>query len=118
MTTWKTDRSGISASTTYPDGSVESRLLSAIPVTDTILPADPLTPAEQRAVIQEQIDTLERQQLLPRITREGLLITAVTLAASQGVTEAQLYATNIGYHKTKDFDAVIVALRAQMDAIV
>jgi len=118
MTTWKLDRSGTSASTTLDNGAIESRLLTAIPATDTILPSDPLTPAEQRAVIQEQIESLEREQMLPRITREGLLATAVTLAASQGITEAQLYAGNIGYHKTKDFDAVIVALRAQMEVIV
>lgn len=39
MTIWATDQSGKSASTTYADGSRESRLLSAIPATDTIIAA-------------------------------------------------------------------------------
>jgi hypothetical protein len=116
MTIWKTDRSGLSA--TSQDNITESRLISAIPPTDTILLADPLTPTEQRAAIQEQIDTLERQQLLPRVTRESLLGIAVIQATLQSVTEPELYAVNIAYRKTKDFDALIVALRAQMEAIV
>lgn len=76
------------------------------------------TPEQHRATIQKQINTLEAEQMLPRITREGLLEAAVALAAAQGVTEPQLYAANIGYRKTKDFDNVITALRIQMEAIV
>lgn len=76
-----------------------------------------LTSAQQRAAIQSQIDTLERTQLLPRVTREGLLAAAVALAATQGVTEPTLYAQNVAYHKLKDFDTQIAALRAQLDAI-
>jgi len=41
MVTWTTDPSGKSASTTYVNGSTESRLLSAIPAIDTILPCPP-----------------------------------------------------------------------------
>jgi hypothetical protein len=37
-----------------------------------------------------------------------------TFAAMQSVTPAQLYASNIAYHKTKDFDTQIVLLRAQL----
>lgn len=44
MTIWTTDPSGKSASTTYANGSTESRLLSAIPVIDTILPCPPQPP--------------------------------------------------------------------------
>jgi hypothetical protein len=118
MTIWKTDRSGLTASTQYANGSAESRLLSAIPSEDTILPVDPLTPAEQRSIIQDQINLLEGKQLLPRVTREGLLLTMETFAAMQSITSAQLYIDNIAYHKVKDFDDAIVALRAQMEAIV
>ena len=38
MTTWKLSQDGNSASRTNDDGSYESRLLSAIPTTDPILP--------------------------------------------------------------------------------
>lgn len=75
------------------------------------------SPARAKAAIQTQIDVLERTQLLPRITREGLLAAAVDLAATQNVTEPQLYAANIAYSKLKDFDAQITTLRTQMDAI-
>jgi hypothetical protein len=114
--TWKLSRDGLSASRTLNDGGYESRLVSAIPADElaTALPADPLTPTEQSAVIQAQIDSLERGQMLPRVSREGLLLTMETFAAMQSVTPAQLYASNIAYHKTKDFDTQIVLLRAQL----
>jgi len=118
MTTWTTDKSGLTASTPFGISGNESRLLADIPVTDTILPVIPPTAAEQREAIQNQINSLERQQLLPRVTREGLLNTFVVLAAAQGITEAQLYIDNIAYKKTKDFDAAITVLRLQMEAIV
>jgi hypothetical protein len=71
----------------------------------------------QKAAIQSQIDALERTQLLPRVTREGLMAAAVALAATQSIDEPTLYAQNIAYHKLKDFDAQIAGLRAQMAAI-
>lgn len=77
-----------------------------------------LTIQQQRDAIQTQIEALERTQLLPRITRESLLLIMVSTAAGMGLTEPQLYAVNIGYSRLKDFDAAIVALRAQMEAIV
>lgn len=61
-----------------------------------------------------QIDALERQNMIPRVTREALLAYAVFIAQSGGVPEAQLYAENIAYRKMKDFDAQIAALRAQL----
>jgi hypothetical protein len=76
------------------------------------------TAKQQRDEIDAKIATLEQQQLMPRITRETLLATAVTFAAAQGITEPQLYAAQIAYHKLKDFDTSIAALRAQRDAIV
>lgn len=115
---WKLSRDGLSASRILDNGSFESRLVLYIPPEDTILPADPLTSAELRAEIQNQIALLEQQQILPRVTREGLLLTIETFAAMQGVTPAQLYLTNIGYRKTKDFDNTIIALRSKMEAIV
>lgn len=78
---------------------------------NTPLPADALDP---KIAIQDQIDALERQYMLPRITREALLATAITMATSSNVTEAQLYAGNIAYRKMKDFDNQIAQLRAQL----
>lgn len=120
MTPWKLSFDGLTASRTLDNGGTENRLISAIPSDElaTALPPDPLTPAEQRTIIQEQIDALEREQILPRVTREGLLLTMETFASMQSVTPAQLYIANVGYHKVKDFDNIVVALRAQMDAIV
>ena len=78
----------------------------------------PPTPQQQRDAIQSQIDGLERTQLLPRITRESLLLIMVSTATEMGLTEPQLYAANVGYTRLKDFDANIVALRKQMTSIV
>jgi len=117
MTTWKLSHDGLTASC-INNGFLESRLVSAIPADDTILPADPLSSAEQKTLLQDQINLLEAQQLLPRVTREGLLLTFETFAAMQSITPAQLYIDNVAYHKVKDFDDVIVVLRAQMEAIV
>lgn len=118
MTTWKLDTTGGVGITTYADGKIESRIVSQIPADDATIPADPPTSTEQRAIIANQIAEMERQQLLPRVTREGLLNAFVVLAAGQGVTEPELYASNIAYKKTKDFDAEIIALRTQMEAII
>lgn len=88
----------------------------------------PPTVEERKAVIQAQIDNLEREQLLPRIARDVFLIQmekeAIALGAAQvpaldaATSLAIAYATNIGYKKLKDFDAAITALRTQMDAII
>ena len=75
---------------------------------------DPANIPDPKIAIQGQIDSLEHEQLMPRVTREGLLLTMETFAAMQGVTPAQLYASNIAYHKTKDFDTQITLLRAQL----
>jgi len=72
--------------------------------------------AEKRA-LQAQIETLERAQLMPRLTREVTLVLMASTAAGQGVDEPALYAANIGYKKLKDFEAQIVALRDQMAAL-
>ncbi|MDE2259630.1 MAG: hypothetical protein KGK17_04815 [Betaproteobacteria bacterium] len=92
-----------------------------VPITDeeaAILSAPPQPTVQQRRdAVQAQIDALERTQIMPRITREALLLLAVQTGASMGLTEPEIYAVNIGYHKLKDFDNTIVALRAQKDSI-
>jgi Cu2+-containing amine oxidase len=89
MTTWKTDRSGLSASTQYANGSTESRLLSAIPVTDTILPADPLTPAEIAAaakIVQDAADIAEARLYAKLTTLSGMTPTQVRNWVTANVT--------------------------------
>lgn len=67
----------------------------------------PLTPAAQ-------IAALESQHLLPRATREFMLLTMEHMAAQQGITPQALYVANPGYRKVKDLDNQINALREQL----
>jgi hypothetical protein len=73
-------------------------------------PADPPPPPDYAA----QILALERENMMPRITREFMLLDAVAKAAAQGITEPQLYAGMFAYRKLKDFDMQIAALRSQI----
>jgi hypothetical protein len=70
-------------------------------------PADVPNP---KIAIKEQIDTLEAQQLLPRITREFMLSAAEAQAKAAGVDPM----TNVGYAKLKEFDTQIAGLRGQL----
>jgi hypothetical protein len=56
------------------------------------------------------IDGLEREQLLPRITREFMLLQYVNVALAQGVDPN----TNVAYVKLLAFNDKIAALRAQL----
>lgn len=85
--------------------------------------------ATEREVTQQEYNALMLSQRNPndaidvqiralegtteRGIREAMLYTLVALAATQGVTEPQLYASNFGYRKAKDLDDAIAALRAQ-----
>lgn len=68
--------------------------------------------APQPPSIQSQIDTLETASKIPRVTREFMLAVMEKEATDAGVTQADLYAANVGYRKLKDLDAQIRALRA------
>lgn len=57
---------------------------------------------------QEKIDSLERQQLLPRATREFMLMFMELNAPPE------VLAVNPGYQAVKAFDEQIKALRAQL----
>lgn len=117
---WKLFQDGISASRILDNGSIESRLISAIDAAElvTALPVDPPTPEQLRAAIQSQIDQLEAKYQLARPVREFMLLSSVEKAALLGYTEPQLYAANLAYKAVKDFDAQITALRISMEAIV
>lgn len=62
----------------------------------------------------QRITQLEREQMMPRITRETILSLAEERAAAIGLTQAQLLAKNKGYAALKAFDMEIAALRAQL----
>jgi hypothetical protein len=112
MKTWKfTDTTN---SVVVSGDGRESHLVSAIAdwiaEGNTPEPADPPPPPDYAA----QILSLERENMMPRITREFMLLDAVAKAAAQGITEPQLYAGMFAYRKLKDFDVQIAAMRSQI----
>lgn len=62
----------------------------------------------------DQIAELERQTMLPRITREFILASVELEASKEGITPEQLYTSNVGYQRLKDLDAQIRVLRAML----
>lgn len=60
--------------------------------------------------VRAQIDQLERESLLPRVTREFMLLSFATTAAGMGVDPM----TNVAYVKVKELDERIAALRSQL----
>lgn len=67
-------------------------------------------PPDPADIIKNQIAQLEKEQLLPRITREFMLLQFAAVAASQGVDPT----TNYAYNKLKELDDQIAVLRTQL----
>jgi len=67
---------------------------------------EPADLPDPKVAIQAQIDSLERQQLMPRATREFMLL------AMEAQAPADVLANNPGYVAVKAFDRQIAALRA------
>jgi hypothetical protein len=96
-------------------GTVIVRPLTSEEVAALPLPAPP-PPPDYLA----QIDALEREHQMPKVTREFMLASmeekAIELGATQGLTPEQsiaaLRAGNPGYRKVKELDERIAALRA------
>ena len=63
---------------------------------------------DTKAVVQSQIDALERTQLMPRATREFMLLSMESMATPEQLEQ------NFGYRAVKAFDLQIAALRAQL----
>lgn len=95
-----------------PEATEEERS-AALSVMAQNLPSLTLEPTEKDRIV-DQIDLLERQTLMNRVTREALLAMAEAQAAAQGKTPQQLYQLNIGYRKTKDIDTQIAQLRGKL----
>jgi hypothetical protein len=68
-----------------------------------VVPADPVDP---KIAIRAQIQILEQSQLLPRVTREFMLL------AMEAQAPAEVLAQNPGYVAVKVFDNQVAALRA------
>ena len=100
-----TDASNTVAFRVLDNGGMESCLASALPAGTVIDPADIPDP---KIAIQAQIDSLERQELMPRATREFMLL------AMEAQASAEVLAVNPGYVAVKAFDLQIAALRAQL----
>jgi hypothetical protein len=66
--------------------------------------------------LKEQLDEIEREEIMPRKTREIQIQLMEFLAAQQGITPEQL-ALNPAYAGMKDVDAICVELRAQIRAL-
>lgn len=71
---------------------------------------EPADIPDPREAIRAEIDTLEKTSLLPRVTREFMLLSFATTAAGMGVDPMQ----NIAYQKVKELDDKIAALRARL----
>lgn len=71
-------------------------------------PADPVYTPDPKDIIRAQIKQLESEQLMPRATREFMLLFMETQ-----FTPAQL-AANPGYQAVKTFDNQLATLRSQL----
>lgn len=85
---------------------------------DVIDQDDPNAPLNVRAaVLLQRITSLEREQLMPRLTRETILRLAEQEAAALGLSIEQLKVKNKGYRGLKLFDEQIALLRAEYVAL-
>lgn len=76
-----------------------------------LVQAIPATPSE---IARFRIETMEREQLMPRATREFMLTFMEAQALEMGVTQETLMAKNALYRRVKQFEDQITALRAQL----
>lgn len=72
------------------------------------------TDEDRKSDIKARIDTIEREQIMPRKTREIQIQVMEYFAQTQGLTKQQLYAANPAYKGMVDINKEIIALRAQL----
>lgn len=63
--------------------------------------------------VEVAIQTLEREQMMPRPVRELLLEAAMLNALVENKTEEELYQTNAAYRRIKDLDDRISSMRSK-----
>ena len=80
----------------------------------TYVPPEPPTDEEHNEAIYFQIDQLERQYMMPRITREATILQLETWALSKGYSLDQFRVANKGYRGLKELDETIQELRGQL----
>jgi len=78
------------------------------------IPPEPPSIEEQNAQILFEISSLERQYLMPRITREATILQLETWALSQGYPLDQFRLANKGYRGLKELDERIIELRGRL----
>lgn len=83
-------------------------------VASTYVPPPPPTDEEHNEDIYFQIDQLERQYMMPRITREATILQLETWALSKGYPLDQFRLANKGYRGLKELDEQIQQLRGQL----
>ena len=83
-------------------------------VASAYVPPPPPTEEEHNEAIYFQIDQLERQHLMPRITRESTILQLETWALSKGYPLEQFRLANKGYRGLKELDEQIQYLRGQL----
>jgi parvulin-like peptidyl-prolyl isomerase len=78
-------------------------------------PVIPIVETNEQIVnrLKTELDTIERNEMMPRKTREIQIQLMEFLAVQQGITPEQL-ALNPAYAGMKQIDAQCVALRAQI----
>jgi hypothetical protein len=84
---------------------------------DDIIP-EPIPETNEQIAnrLKQQLDEIERAEIMPRKTREIQIQLMEFLAAQQGITPEQL-ALNPAYAGMKEVDAICVELRAQIRAL-
>ncbi len=83
-------------------------------VASTYIPPPPPTDEDHNEAIYFQIDQLERQYMMPRITREATILQLETWALSKGYPLEQFRMANKGYRGLKELDEQIQYLRGQL----
>lgn len=93
-----------------PNGSIELSPEDAEVLRLSIL-ATTNPPLDAKSVITQKIDQLERSQLMPRATREFMLL------FMEGNFTVEQLALNPGYQAVKAFDNSIIALRVELSLL-
>jgi hypothetical protein len=97
----------------YTEFNLETGALSTVvlsPEEEAAYLSNVPPPPDPRKLVLDQIETMEKDQMLPRITREFMLLQFQAVAAAQGVDPM----TNAAYVKLKQFDDQIATLRASI----
>ena len=92
--------------------NIQTGETTLVPMTEAeIAEHEQASAAQVKISIKADIERLEAETKIPRITREFMLGVMEKEAIDTGITLEQLAVANIGYKKLKDLDSQIKALR-------